>query len=258
MSDAFHASLPRFDSGEAPLPSQLIRSLIGHDLAGGEGCAPPQNFPVRPKPPGPWTPHNWLKSETDPEQALEWSVDGSENEPDEGTVTASTADPEPDTELDLATDLMPPQAPEPEPAPRIDLAELEALVASLSKQLEVLKRETAARAARDAREIVAALLPELSKAFLAEEVGRHLPAIVPASAPAVKIAAQPELAAQLMEIVARHPELDSRCVFIPAGSPKDTRVNVSWETGGATFDFDSLLASCLTQLDASRQPLTKE
>ena len=50
-------------------------------------------------------------------------------------------------------------------------------------------------------------------------------------------------------MVAAQPALAGRCTVIAAEGR--TGVDVSWRTGGVTFDFDGLLAACLAQLGAT-------
>ena len=142
--------------------------------------------------------------------------------------------------------------PDPEmPAPvHPDFADLEIVMAALSDTIERLERESRQQTLNTTQAIAARLFPELSRAFLAQEIGRHLSAMVPTTAPAVEIRAQSLLAEKLRELVAASPTLNERCAVVTAGPDETSCVEVSWETGGVTFDFDGLLNACLAQLDS--------
>lgn len=115
------------------------------------------------------------------------------------------------------------------------------------------------RVERESREQVTAvvqsmagqLFPALSRQFLAEEIGRHLPGLVPVAAPSVSIRTRPELASQLEDMVAAHPSLAGRCEVIAVEG--QASIDVSWRTGGVTFDFDELLSACLAQLSPAHK-----
>lgn len=146
---------------------------------------------------------------------------------------------------------------QPPPAAQLDLTALEASLAALNGRLERIERDARAQAVENVRSMAAKLFPLLSKAFLAEEIGRHLPALVPASATVVEIHAEESLASYLRDMVERNSSLAHRCTVLPASAPGQGRIDVSWQTGGLTFDFDGLLQACLAQLN-STQTMNKE
>ena len=45
------------------------------------------------------------------------------------------------------------------------------------------------------------------------------------------------------------------CSLNPAPSPKGDRVDVSWKSGGLTFDFEGLLESCLKHIDTTHEAM---
>ena len=150
-----------------------------------------------------------------------------------------------------------PAAQKPEPAivhpiPQ-ETAALQATVANLAKLMERIESETRQQTTEAVRQIASQLLPELSRRFLAEEISRRLPAVIPATVPAVEIRAEPVLAAQLQEIVGRHTSLEGRCNVIPEAGQGSSRAEVSWRTGGVTFDFEALLAACLNDLGSTHK-----
>jgi hypothetical protein len=132
-----------------------------------------------------------------------------------------------------------------------EFAEIEIMLTALSDTIERLERESHERAVSVTQSIASRLFPELSRLFLAEEIGRHLPGMIPTTAPAVEIRAQPALLEKLRDLVEKTASLSERCSVVPAETPDDDQVRVSWETGGLTFDFDGLLNACLAQLEPS-------
>ena len=199
MSEAFLATLPRFDT-DAPAPSSNARRIL-------------------------------LRQE---------SVTEPESEEPEIVLTHET---EPEPEL--------------QPLVHPDFADVEIVMAALSDTIERLEIESRQQTIKMTQAIAARLFPELSRSFLAHEIGQHLGAMVPSNAPAVEIRAQTCLADKLSELVAASPSLSERCAVVTASPEEGSRVEVSWETGGVTFDFDGLLTACLAQLD-SPQSLIKE
>ena len=138
------------------------------------------------------------------------------------------------------------------PSERVpEFAEIEIMLTALSGTIERLERESRERVVSVTQSIASRLFPELSRLFLAEEIGRHLPGMVPAMAPAVEIRAQPALLEKLRDVVENSASLSERCSVVPAETSEDDQVRVSWETGGLTFDFDGLLKTCLAQLEPS-------
>ncbi|WP_373005253.1 hypothetical protein [Hyphomonas sp.] len=132
-----------------------------------------------------------------------------------------------------------------------EFAEIEIMLTALSDTIERLERESHERAVSVTQSIASRLFPELSRLFLAEEIGRHLPGMIPTTAPAVEIRAQPALLEKLRDLVEKTASLSERCSVVPAETPDDDQVRVSWETGGLTFDFDGLLNACIAQLEPS-------
>ncbi|MDP3459131.1 MAG: hypothetical protein Q8S09_07635 [Hyphomonas sp.] len=150
------------------------------------------------------------------------------------------------------------EAPAAEFAPQpLDFKKIEASLATLNSKLDRIERDAQVQTLQTIQSVVARLFPELSKQFLAEEISRHLASLVPVSAAVVDIRAEAGLAEQLRELVERSPALAHRCTITPMPAEGEGRVDVSWQTGGLTFDFDGLLQSCLSHL-TSTQSVTKE
>ena len=129
------------------------------------------------------------------------------------------------------------------------LAELDRVVADLSGVMARLEQESREHSMQVIQSLAARLFPELSRHFLAEEIGEHLPKLVPPSVPAVEIRAAPAMLEKLEPIVARNTALAGRCSLVPA---ENNSVEVSWKTGGVTFDFEALLDACLAHLDPAQ------
>lgn len=144
-----------------------------------------------------------------------------------------------------------------EAAPAVlDLNRIEASLAALNSKLDKIEREARAQTLQTIKSIASKLFPVLSEQFLAEEISRHLPAMVPASAAVVEIRAEEELAGKLRQLVERIPALAHRC-SVTAAPEGQGRVDVSWQSGGLTFNFDALLQASLSHLN-STQTVTKE
>jgi hypothetical protein len=131
------------------------------------------------------------------------------------------------------------------------LAEVESLIVQLSSTLVRIEGEARDHSVQVTQALAARLFPELSRQFLADEIARHLPDLVPASVPTLEIRAQQEMLDKLDPIIARESSLAGRCKLVPAETAGESRVLVSWKTGGVTFDFEGLLAACLAHLDPS-------
>jgi hypothetical protein len=132
------------------------------------------------------------------------------------------------------------------------LDELQSLVQQLSDLMENLERESREHSTHVIQVLASRLFPELSKRFLAEEIGLHLTRLVPSSVPQVDIRARSALLEQLEGIIGQNPAMAGRCKLVPTDSSDENRVEVSWKTGGVTFDFDSLLSDCLAHLDPAQ------
>lgn len=130
-----------------------------------------------------------------------------------------------------------------------ETGQMQKTIAALSSLMGRLETESRQQAVTTIQTMAGRLFPELSRQFMAEEIGRHLPGLIPAAVPGIDIHAPPDLAAKLEEMVAAQPALAGRCTVIAAEGR--TGVDVSWRTGGVTFDFDGLLAACLAQLGAT-------
>lgn len=138
---------------------------------------------------------------------------------------------------------------------QLDLRKLEASLTVLNAGLDKIERGAQAQTLEAVQSIAARLFPLLSKDFLAEEIGRHLPKLVPPLAAAVEIRADVSLTDDLQAMLDRNSALANRCTVLSGAG--QGRVDVSWQTGGLSFDFEGLLQACLSHLN-STQTMTKE
>ncbi|MFN7180729.1 hypothetical protein [Hyphomonas sp.] len=155
---------------------------------------------------------------------------------------------------DIPSQAIAAEAPPVRPA---DLVQVEAALKSIAARLDRIERDAQAQAMQAVQTMTAKLFPELSRRFLAEEIGRSLPRLVPQSAAVIEIRAGEALAAELQTRIAAMPGLANRCTVLSSGSESAGQADISWQSGGVSFDFDALLATLQAQLNPS-QPMTKE
>ena len=136
------------------------------------------------------------------------------------------------------------------PPQPLDFRKIEAALAALGPRLDKLEREAQAHAVEAVQSLAARLFPELSRRFLADEISRHLPSLIPASAAVVEIRAAAPIAETLRGFVERSPALAHRCTVTTLDTDGQGRVEFSWQSGGVSFDFDGLLAACLSHLNS--------
>jgi hypothetical protein len=147
------------------------------------------------------------------------------------------------------------EAPEPEITPQeLDLSHIEASLAALNARLDRMEQQGREQVFQQVHALTARLFPLLAEQFLAEEISQHLASLVPASAVIVEIRAEAALAEKLRTCVEAVPGLVHRCTITPVAQAGQGRVDVSWQSGGLSFDFDGLLASCLSHLKTSDSP----
>ncbi len=149
-------------------------------------------------------------------------------------------------DLDTATAPSPEPVSQPvEPAPQDRaLASLEGALTHIAQQLD--QRIAAAEAAMGARlaALIEALFPKLAAEFLADEIVRTLPEIIPRTSAVIAVRAPPALAERVAALIAPKPELSARVEVRPDPVLVDRAVaSVEWGPGGAVFDADSLIAA---------------
>jgi len=145
-------------------------------------------------------------------------------------------------------------APEGAPDPiAIAQAELSARAVQLEQAL-VSVAETVAQIEIDAQtqikneiQIMAAqLFPVIGKAFLADELSKHIPKLVPSMVSSVEVIASPDMAEQLKGKLIM-PDGQDAAIKVPASDPAaPMQVKLSWRSGGFDYNFDDLMAACTT------------
>lgn len=148
------------------------------------------------------------------------------------------------------------EVPTQEPRP-VDLTQLEASLKLIASRLDRIEQDARAQAFQAVQAICAKLFPELGRRFLAEEIGRSLPKLVPASAAVIEIRASEALARRIEDLVSRTPGLENRCTIVPSAEGEAGQAEISWQSGGLTFDFDALLATLEAQLHPTQQTTTE-
>lgn len=133
-------------------------------------------------------------------------------------------------------------------APTAEATAIEATLTALSDAVESLEHQAREQVTMATQAIAAKLFPELSRLFMAEEIGRHLSTMVPVSGPAVIIHADVSLIEEMQEVINKTGRLAAHCTLQPNDSGAQGRVDISWQTGGVSFDFSGVLDACLAQL----------
>ncbi len=146
------------------------------------------------------------------------------------------------------------EANQPEPVVEngAELAAIETTLTALSETLDRIERESREQVVTAVQSIAAKLFPELSRLFMAEEINHHLPQLIPISAATVIIHTPPSLMDHLRQVIDRSSTLSPRCTLVSAESSVEGRVEITWQTGGLTFDFKGLLDACLAQLSSTQ------
>jgi len=151
-----------------------------------------------------------------------------------GSDAPGRADQEQQTEPDVETDA--------------SAAALETTLLALSETIDRIEREAGEQVVTAVQSIAAKLFPQLSELFMVEEIGCHLPQLIPVSSASVVIHTPPSLMEKLRHVIDGTSTLSSRCTLVPAESSVTGRVDISWQTGGLNFDFNGLLDACLAKL----------
>ncbi len=134
-----------------------------------------------------------------------------------------------------------------------DVMALEITLEVLSGTISQLKQEGRNQSVEVIQSLASKLFPELSNLFLAEEIGRHLPALIPQSVPEIELRAEPAQLEKIQQILETKHALRAHLILTPLEHPSDSRVQISWKTGGINFDFDGLLDACLARLNSTQE-----
>ncbi|WP_300380596.1 hypothetical protein [Henriciella sp.] len=131
------------------------------------------------------------------------------------------------------------------------LSAIEETLTRLSVAAEEIDTRLRQQATQNVTAIAEKLFPQMSRLFLAEEICRHLPDLLPLAAPSVTIRVEAQLADDLRSVVERSEELAGFCTVTEDAAPGANRVTIDWKEGGADVDFDRLLETCLERLKAA-------
>ncbi|MDX1293878.1 MAG: hypothetical protein R3265_13785 [Hyphomonas sp.] len=165
--------------------------------------------------------------------------------PGEVSAMGDTCAPAPVDDAPQSADVDPPV----EVVPALD-PNVEVLLNRLSDEIARTDERVLAQTTSWVTAIAEKLFPELSRAFLAEEIGLQLPGLLPESANRVEITAPEPLANELQDIIQRSNKLASHCSVSPVPETARQDVEVSWITGGLTLEFDGLLEACMGRLQS--------
>jgi hypothetical protein len=128
-------------------------------------------------------------------------------------------------------------------------ADLEDAISALQNAINDLRKQHAQQVGEAVSTLANALFPQLSRLFLAEEISRHLPRLIPVEGRPVAIHAAP-LVARALEKAAARSGVQLEGISITASeSHAAGQVDVSWQGGGFEFDFDALLGSSLAKMN---------
>lgn len=130
--------------------------------------------------------------------------------------------------------------------------EFKVLIDQLNGAIAGVQSDVESQVAQATHALAARLFPKLGEAFLADEVAAQLPGLIPTPVARIEIQADESVVYKLNELLAET-ELSERCEIVVDPSPSDTRIRVSWGSGGVVFDFDGLLQACLAKLQDDRE-----
>ena len=130
--------------------------------------------------------------------------------------------------------------------------ELKTLIGQLATEIETVQSDIDQQVTRATHALAVRLFPKLSEAFLAEEVTNQLPGLIPTPVARIELRADDTIAYRLNELLAET-DLSERCEIIVEPAPSESRIHVSWGSGGVVFDFDGLLQACLARLQADQE-----
>lgn len=170
-----------------------------------------------------------------------------DHHPDQGSSSGLTYAPVPAAEPEARPAPATPQPEEMAPTPVPRDPNIDLLLNRLAEEIDRADARAQAQTVNWVSAISEKLFPELSKAFLAEEIARQLPELMPGAAAHIDIAAPESLAQDISELVESSPRLKPVCTV--SATPSGRPVEISWTTGGLTLDFDGLLDACLARLN---------
>ncbi|MEL6829485.1 MAG: hypothetical protein AAFO63_05060, partial [Pseudomonadota bacterium] len=126
------------------------------------------------------------------------------------------------------------------------------LLGELKVAIESVETAIESQVMRATHTLAMRLFPKLGETFLADEIVAQLPELIPFPTARIDVQVDESLVYKLNELLAST-ELAKRCEIVVDPSPSDSRIRVSWESGGVVFDFDGLLQACLAKLQDDRE-----
>ena len=167
--------------------------------------------------------------------------------------------------MPLSEPKSPQQGPEPVAAEAADQAEtglpaeaskqaepdLDPIITQFQDMIETTRTELQAQNKNMMMQCMNELLPALSREFMAEEISRHLPNLIPDKIFGVEINAAPELAEQLEQIFNRAPGLPINATIQTAPIGQKSEISLQWGDGGYDFEIEPVLQRCRQKLQAS-------
>ncbi|MEM7005282.1 MAG: hypothetical protein AAF498_05330 [Pseudomonadota bacterium] len=124
-------------------------------------------------------------------------------------------------------------------------AHLQTTLDRLTYSLESVERSVHEQATSAILHFVQQAFPKLADMFLAEEVARHIADIVPVNQPNVIIKTAPFLIDAIKESLARNGGVPGNCKLMAGDDITTSSVDIYWEKGGASTNYDAFLDRCL-------------
>lgn len=142
--------------------------------------------------------------------------------------------------------------PEPEVVPTFEQSTINSLHESLAEVGKDAERFWRERSCDLLQELVAELFPRLAREFLAQEIVGELLRVWPVPPPRINIALPGDMLDSFRTALDSAGALDDWTVKA-RGADEANLITVSWEDGGAEFDFDRFLEECATKLENFRK-----
>lgn len=221
MSSLLNNHLPRFDTGDAKPSISLAHAISRDFLAEGHDDV--------------ITPIEIEELETKAAPTLD-----------------STA-----LEIVAETDALAPEAaPDPIAIAQAELvtraSQLEKSLASFSDTVAQIEIDARAQINNEVQNIVAQLFPAIGKAFLADELSKHIPGLVPPMVSSVEVIASPDMAEQLKGKLVMPDGQDAEIKLTASDTAAHMQVKLSWKSGGFDYNFDDLMAACVAHTHADQ------
>lgn len=134
----------------------------------------------------------------------------------------------------------------------VQAAQLEKAAATFLDVTAKIEVEAQAHIKTEIQNLAAQLFPELGKAFLADELSKHIPKLVPPMISSVEVIASRDIAEQLKGRLVMPDGRDTDITLTASDSAAPMQVKLSWKSGGFDYNFDDLMAACVTHTPSDR------